>query len=149
MDILKLLQNKNSCLLKLLTYSTQFFNKIESGDFTHLDQFERERGRFFRVFQIYDQKISTLEQSLSSDEINKLSSSAREGIKSALEITFRNKNNTTRALIELDERIIQKIEEEKNKIKNILHHSDKQKQVLQKFKSSWISKSGIELDGVV
>jgi hypothetical protein len=127
----QLLENKKKCLLRFLEKSKNFLQESASGDFTHLSEFYNHREMSLEVIKRYDRKIEYLK-------------SQKNTISKAFQIFFQ---DILQSIQKVDEAIFQQIELEKNRLIQHLNITTSQKNLVKKFKSSWISESGISLDG--
>ncbi len=140
MNVLKLLHSKNRCLEKFLGCSQEFIFLAEQGDFSHLDKFHNRREVLMKAFVLYDQKISkTIQTLLPIEKTTELIQSARQ----AEEI----KCNLIQAISKVDQKIMLAIQKEQRRLQKELLASEKESQIVKKFKSSWVSESGETLDG--
>ena len=138
-DRLKLLTNKNRCLLKFLDKSKSFLSEIKNGDFTNLELFQNYRDTILTIMKLYDRKFGkTTEDEISTEilpavigAIDQLQSSSKELI---------------RLIFETDREIISIMEDEKIRLTSDLTQITRSEQMIRKFKSRWISECGEKLD---
>jgi len=140
MNVLKLLQSKNRCLEKFLKYSEEFLSQAEMGDLSSINEFQNRREGALKAVLLFDRKITEIIEELSSDE---KTNTLIESVKQALAA----KDELIQSILITDQKIIAKIEEEKERLLKELSTSDKSMQMVKKFKSKWISESGEKLDG--
>src|SRR5688572_23953438 len=142
MDVLKLLRSKNRCLEKFLRYSQEFLTYAEGGDLSTLQYFQSRRDATLKALQLYDRKISEMVAQLSPSE---RTTSLIESVRQTLEL----KGKLIQSILATDQKIISKIEDEKKRILQELSSSDRNKQLVRKFKSGWIAEAGEKLDGKI
>jgi hypothetical protein len=140
MDVLGLLRSKNRCLLRFLEASKSFLVEAQSqGTLPSLSEFETQREAILKAIGLFDRKIS--------DAIPHISKADRTPeLIQAVEKALTRKDEIMKDIIIADEKVLRLVEEEKNRITKELVTSQKSRQVLQKFKSSWVNESGEEID---
>ncbi len=137
MDVLSLLRSKNRCLEKFLALSREFLDagaQVES-----LNSFESRRDATLKAIELYDRKLG---EAISLITAIDRTPEMIEGVKRELA----RKESLVHQILDIDLRIIGKIEEEKNRLLQQVATARKGKEVLSRFKSSWIAESGEELD---
>lgn len=142
MDVLSLLQSKNRCLQRFLALSLEFWEHwevAEGAEIPDLSSFQRQRDAVIRALELYDRKISEV--------IGEMPAARRtpaliESVSQALD----QKETIIRKILDVDLKIIGKIEESKNQLLKEMASSSKSMDTLRKFKSSWIAPSGEGLD---
>jgi hypothetical protein len=127
----QLLENKKRCLLRFLEKSKDFLQEAKVGDFTNLSEFHTHREMSLEVIKRYDRKMECF-QVQEHPMFHSFQSFFQEILDS---------------IYTVDQEIFQQIELEKNRLMQNLHSTSSQKNIVKKFKSSWISESGISLDG--
>ena len=140
MDLLKLLQGKNSYLKKFLNCTEEFLPHAESGDFSTLNLFQKRRESALKALQFFDQKISIVLSAIPKSE-------KTPSLVSAVEKLLETKTQLIHAILSADQKVMATIENEKNRLLKEVTASDKNQQLVKKFKSSWVSESGEQLDG--
>jgi len=139
MEVLKLLQSKNRCLSRFLDGSRSFLLLAEKGDFSGLQLFQTQREATLKALELYDNKVSDLIENLpSADKTPALIEAVRKAEEQKTELI--------QSILLTDKKIISKIEEEKDRLQKQLSVTDKNAQLVKKFKSRWISESGEQLD---
>jgi hypothetical protein len=139
MDVLGLLQSKNRCLQRFLTLSEDFFSTIQNGDLSTLEMFQTRRESTIKALDLYDRKITeVISQLLPTERTQALI----DGVTRVLE----EKDRLIHRILAADEKIILKIEDEKNRVQRELSSSQKSRDMLKRFKSSWVPESGEEID---
>jgi hypothetical protein len=142
MDVLKLLHSQNRCLLKLLDKSRKFLADTESGDLSSLQFFQNYRDTVIKALILYDNKVS--------ETISKLSTSEKsETLIESVRKTQVLKEELLQAILCIDQKIITRIEDERNRLLQELSISNKNNQLVRKFKSTWIPEAGEKLDGKI
>ena len=145
MVVLKLLQSQNRCLERLLECTESFLEhsfKLNSRDFSGLTSFQDQREVFLKAIHLYDRKISEVVSLLSESDKSDINI---EKIRELIEV----KEVLTKKLFDIDQKIITEIENEKCRLAQELSESDKNSQLVKKFKSKWVSESGETLDGTI
>ena len=140
MDVLKLLQSKNRCLLNFLNQSKKFLAAAETGSLSGLQDFQNYRDATLKTLDLYDRKIT---DSISMLSISEKTAPFIRSVKDTQEL----KEELIRSILKTDQEIIEKIKEEKSRLLMELSASNKNNQMVKKFKSTWISESGEKLDG--
>ena len=139
MDVSSLLKSKNKCLEKFLELSSEFWDRAQTGDLSELVMFQTRREATLKAVDLYDRKINEIVSLMTSD---KNSPALVAEVKAALE----RKDALVKQILELDFKIIAKIEDEKARLVRELSSSRKSQEIAAKFKSTWIAESGEELD---
>lgn len=152
MNLLSLLQNKNRCLKKLFELTQSMigqcvFEENSTNSTTAFHATLEKRARMIEALQLYDKKIDLLTQSL-------FSQSKPEEIRNTpfgqqLTPYIQEANSLCQSILQVDQQLVQNLERQKTRIVTVLLQSDKQKNLLQKFKSSWVPESGMEIDGIL
>ncbi len=145
MDVLALLRSKNRCLERFLALSETFRERSRAGgeawcDLQSLNDFQDNRDASLKAIELYDRKIQ--------EAVDVLPSHMRQvpqlvdAVRSALE----RKEELVKRILEADLEVISKIEDVKNRLLKDLNGTRRSREVLSKFKSTWIPRSGEELD---
>jgi hypothetical protein len=142
MDLLKLVKNKNICLMSLLECSEQFYVHAQKDSLTMYATYEKKRGRLFKVLSAYDRLIDQCATELHLTQLD-------EHLSIQLRQLMDLQAKVTASLLSLNEKIMNTLEAQKNKLSHELGKSDQQRNLLSKFRSTWIPESGAELDGTV
>ncbi len=139
MDVIALLQAKNRRLERFRDLSMEFAASAETGDLSRLEDFERRRDKTFRAIEFFDVKISEVIAGLASEQrTSRLIEQVRQ------EMT--KNEGLVREILLADQRVIVSIETEKLRITQEVNSSRKHREVVSKFKSTWVTESGEELD---
>lgn len=139
-EIISLLRSKNRCLQQFLDLSASFWEEVDSGCFENVTSFETRRESMLKAIDLFDRKISEQVTLLPVDD--RQAPELVETVKRALH----DKEILIHRILSLDLRILKKIDEERERLMRELTSTNKQKDTLSKFKSSWVSASGEELD---
>jgi hypothetical protein len=142
MEVLNLLQSKNRCLGKFLSCSETFLAQVRTGDLSQLEPFQNQRDSILKALDLYDRKISELIEKLSPQE------KTPQFISSVKQIIARD-SSLFQSILQIDEQIVTEIEKEKARLTQELSASDKNNQMVKKFKSTWVAESGEMLDGKI
>ena len=139
MDVLGLLQTKNRCLSRFITLTEKFLETSENGDLSSLAEFEENREAVVKTVQLFDRKITEAVNLLRpQDRTPELISSVRRSIAQT--------DALLATVISTDSRVLTRITEEKNRILRDLSSSEKNKSMVNKFRSGWVPESGAEID---
>jgi len=134
-----LLDCKNRCLRRFLQSSLDYSGELEAGEFSGLQKFLLKRERIIKALDLYDRKISSV--------IEKMNPSARdELLLEEIRTRIVTKNDIVTRIMKLDAKIMDKIEGEMKSLVGELSGAKKTKGNISKFKSTWVAKSGEELD---
>lgn len=139
MDVVSLLESKNRCLSRFLQISEEFLLAADQGDFSSLELFHQRRDQALKTIELYDRKIALVTERVPTP---KERAAAAEQIRKILEI----RDDIVREILNTDERISARIEQEKTRITQELASSRQNQSKIGKFRSQWISESGEELD---
>ena len=142
MELLKLLKAKNAYLKKFLICTEDLVPLVESGDFSTLTAFQKRRDSILKGIQFFDQKISNALLNISETKTT-------PSLINAVVELVETKTHLIQTIILADQRIMAAIEAEKNRLQKEAIASDRSQQLVKKFRSSWISESGEQLDGKV
>jgi hypothetical protein len=135
MEIVRLLESKNRCLKRFLELTEAFLVSARAGDLTDLESFQTRREAILKTLSLYDQRITELVSSL--EHVDR-SSELVESVERAL----LEKDRLVHLIVATDDRIIELIEQERQRIALELTQSQKSHSTLKKFKSSWAPGSG-------
>jgi hypothetical protein len=142
MALLKALENRNRCLKQISEFSETFLARVLSGEMNDLDSFETWRNSAMKTLKLFDNHIKFLAKELSqTDRTEKLKTS----IKNILEIS----EKLIYYIINIDSRIIERIELEKTSLLQTLVTAEQNKKTLTKFRSEAVLRSGGQLDGKI
>lgn len=139
MDVLKLLRSKNRCLERFLEVTESFWGKAQNGDLQGLDRFQLDRDAALKAIDLFDRKIAEAASLLSKDALT-------FELKQAVEKCLAEREILIHQILETDLKIIGKIEEAKSAALKDLRSSAKSREILKKFKSTWIAEAGEEID---
>jgi hypothetical protein len=137
--LMSLLNAKNRCLERFLAISKEFGEKAAESAVEGLEQFQVRRDATLKAIELFDRKISEAARDISSSE-------RTPRLIDAVQAALDRKNELVQQILKADENVIQKIEQSKLDLLKELASSRKSKEVLSKFKSSWVAESGEELD---
>lgn len=142
MEVITLLQAKGRCLERFLQISIEGLSEIETGRFEGLGELERRRENLLRALQLFEEQITTaVTQLRPEDRSQDLSLQVSE------ELAFQEQRLAR--IQSVDDRISGLIREEQERI-HLQIQSTKQTQdqhsAHQKFKSQWVTDSGVGLD---
>ncbi len=143
MDVLTLLRSKNRCLLRFEQASLRFLRETEGAEISSIDtalpRLEHSSKRILTALGMFDRKIEEAITSMGDEaKTPQLIDEAR--IQSA------ETDRIVAMLLDLDESVISRIHECRERIAIELSSSEKNKQLMGKFKSTWAGSSGEELD---
>jgi hypothetical protein len=139
-DVLGLLRSKNRCLARFLEASQAFLLANETlGSLPSLDDFEIKREAILKAILLYERKI------------NEVAATLPAGVKTAMfiaqvEEALAAKDKILAEISVTDNRVLNLVEQEKMRVAKELTSSQKSRELMQKFKSSWVNESGEEID---
>src|SRR5690242_13648845 len=107
MDVLKLLQSKNRCLKRFLSYSQTLLDQVNGENFSTLEYFLHRRDVILKVLDLYDRKILDLITRLSPMEKTTYFIDFVKKIENTKETLIQN-------ILETDRNLTAKIEEARN-----------------------------------
>ncbi len=139
MTIVSLVQSKNRCLEKILTFSETFLSQSIDDDLIALESFQTQRDSIFKAMELYDRKITEMASTLTAEE-------KTPELLALVRAEMNRKDELTRQLLSIDDQVIQKITAVQHKLVAEISKSKKNKELLGKFKSSWLTESGEEMD---
>ncbi|MBL7715660.1 MAG: hypothetical protein JNL01_09350 [Bdellovibrionales bacterium] len=142
MDVLTLLKSKNKCLERFLSLSQQFVAETPSADsldMATLSQFEARREATLKAMDLFERKLSEAVSLLTPIE-------KTPELVAAVRAELERKEVLIHKILEVDLKIISKIEETKNQILREISSGKKNREVLSRFKSHWVPASGEGLD---
>lgn len=139
MDVLRLIGSKNRCLAQFEALSQNYVVLFEAGDFSGLAAFESGRASILKAIDLFDRKISEF--------LNRMPTAHRtpELIRATRELVDE-QDRLLASILKLDERIMSRLERARDATLQELNSSHKSRELMQKFKSSWVSESGEEID---
>lgn len=135
MDVLSLLRSKNKCLERFLELSKEF-----DGTFENLERFETRREATLKAIALYDRKIA---------EAATMLTPPFDHLKAAVEAEMARKEKLVHEILDVDLRIIGQIEELKNRLLQEVAVARKGREMLAKFRSTWVAESGEGLDDIL
>ena len=144
MEVLSLLQSENRCLEKLLSFSRQFLVCSQKREWSGLDDFDSKRQVFFKTLDLLDRKITEAAESLKNRSAI-LPLDVSESLQKELEL----RRDVIDRIIEVDAALIAELEKESKATSGDVASSRKNKDLVSKFKSSWLPQSGSEMDNQV
>ncbi|MBC7690403.1 MAG: hypothetical protein H7222_01430 [Methylotenera sp.] len=138
--ILKLMQSLNRCLEKMLVLSEEFLKEADARKaLPDLTRFEAERETILRGISLFDRKITEAATTLPKD-------ARTSQLISTITTLLDAKMLLVEKIVRVDAAISQKIEEAQAEITKKIQNSRKSKEVLGKFKSTWVNENGEEVD---
>jgi hypothetical protein len=139
MDVVTLLRSKNRCLERFLELSEDFLRPAEQGDLSALPSFEARREATLKAYQLFDRKAS--------EAISALTPADRTPeLVEAVSAALRRKEELVHRILDVDLRIISRIEQAKNDLLKELALSRRNQAAVGRFKSTWMPESGEGLD---
>jgi hypothetical protein len=143
MDVLTLLRSKNRCLLRFEQASLRFLGETEGAAVASVEnslpKLERSRSRILKALGMFDRKLDTA--------IGSLADEARtEAFLADVRAEAAETDRIVAGLLKLDESVVARIQECRERIAIELAASEKSKQLVGKFKSEWAGTSGEEID---
>lgn len=142
MDVIGLLQSKHRCLRRFLQVSEQFLAEIDRGDpsaLAGLEDFESRRETVIRTLGLIDKRITDVVRALPATS---RSSTLSEAIQGSLD----EEAALVQSILSTDNRIMARIEREKEHISKNLAAARKQHEIAGRFKSTWMPEAGDGLD---
>lgn len=140
MEVLKLLQSQNRSLRKMYTHSQDFLASSWSGDLNQLRLYEAKRAVIMRAMALYDNKIEEVIATLLPHE---RTPELIQNVRSCLN----EKSSLCQSILELDCAIMKMIHREQQKLSQLVSDSEKSRELMNRFKSTWMPESGESLDG--
>lgn len=137
MDVLTLLRSKNRCLERFLGLSREFV--ADGAPVGQLDLFESRRDATLKAIELYDRKIAETVPLITDQE-------RTPELIQRVSAELARKEVLVHQIVDLDLKIIGRIEEEKNKLLQQAAVARKGRQALSRFKSTWVPESGEGLD---
>jgi hypothetical protein len=142
MDVLKLLHSKNRCLERFLELSLGFLKSTDQQDFVLSDElvsFQSRRDATLKAMDLYDRKLT--------EAIGQLPPQQRTpALVQSVKAELTRKETLVLQILDIDLKIMGHIESEKNRILKDMASTRKSKDMLSKFKSTWVAELGEELD---
>lgn len=142
MEVIKLLESQNRCLNQFLKASETFLLEAQSGNLAGLELFQVQRDGILKALQLYDRKITEEASQLGSHQLT-------SPLKTSIQQALNHKKQIVEFIFKVDQAIIEEIEKEKKQLVQELSNSDKNHQLVMKFKSKWVTESGETLDGKI
>ena len=139
MDVLGLIKSKNRCLQRFLDLSNEFLASAEKGDLSGLETLQARRDSTIKAFDLFDRKVTEAVCALASSE-------RTETLRHAVTEALAEKERLIHEILRADDRILAAGEAEKKSIQQELIVSHRNREMLNKFKSTWIAEAGEELD---
>ena len=145
-EVLSLLRSKNRCLEKLKSATARFLeHPLEAivvpvpGD-DPLEKFDEERMSIVRAIELYDRKVDEILRNLPRASIK-----SENFVNEAREIMAEGQLLLAEVLA-TDETVFARIREAQNRVQKLGVDSRRSKETLSKFKSSWVTENGEEMD---
>jgi hypothetical protein len=142
MEVLKLMQSRNRCLVKFQECTLAFLKEAQAGNFSQIESFQKNRDYLIKAFQLYDRKLTSVIELLPRGYRTPLLLQEVSNENARSEYLIKN-------IFKLDQEVITLINEEKSKLQNELFESDRNHNQVNKFKSHWVSEAGEILDGKI
>ena len=139
MSLIGLLRSKNRYLEKFREISREFEQQADAGDFGGLERFQETRDKYLNAIARFDKQIETTVSAMPESE-------RTDDLKKKVSILMLDRENLVHEILAIDLRLMGRIETEKSRILRELTGTRKSKETLGKFKSSWMTSSGEELD---
>lgn len=139
MDVLTILRSKNRCLERFLELSLSFAREMDKDDLSGLAQFQERREDIIKALDLYDRKIT---EAVSLLPLIERTPELIQAVESALT----RKDELVHKILEEDLKIISRIEDTKNNTLREMGSTRKTKEIVGKFKSTWVPESGEGLD---
>ena len=139
MDVLTILRSKNNCLERFLALSLDFAKSMEANDLSGLAKFQENRENIIKALDLYDRKVSEVLVVLSPGQ-------RTPQLIQAVEAALAKKDELVHRILEEDLKIISGIEDAKNETLKELSATRKNKDLVGKFKSTWMTGAGEGLD---
>jgi hypothetical protein len=139
-EVLGLLRSKNRCLAKFLEASKMFLLENDTlGALPSLDAFELKREAILKAIFLYERKINETTQTLQAKD-------KTPEFVSLVEAALITRDKILAEISVTDNRVLNLVEQEKMRIAKELTSSQKSRELMLKFKSSWVNESGEEID---
>lgn len=142
MEVLKLLQSQNRSLRKLLTYSQEFLASSWDGSLATLQLYEAKRAVILRAMTLYDHKIEELVSALTPEQ-------KTPALIQEIRSCWVEKDQLCKNILELDRAVMKMIRNEQQRLTKLVADNEKSKNLMNRFKSTWVPESGESLDGKV
>lgn len=140
MDVLSLLRSKNRCLLRFLEASKTFISEASSqGGLPSLQEFELQRESILKAIALFDRKTTEAVAHISAEDRTPQLSKA---VGDLLQI----KDEILAEIMVVDQQVLKLVEEEKNRVAREIAANQKSRNLVQKFKSTWVTEAGEEID---
>jgi hypothetical protein len=126
-----------------LQASTEFLAQAKRTDeLPDLPAFEARRDAILKAIELYDRKVSEAVALLAPSP----SEAKPAALIQAVEAALKEKDILVHRILVIDDQILDRVEAEKTKVLKNLVQTQKSAQIAQKFKSTWVSESGEEID---
>jgi Fe2+ transport system protein B len=139
MSLTALLRSKNKYLSKFLKMSEEFLANANEGNLDELDKLQENREEILKNITRFDRKIEEIAAKLNEAE-------RTETLINTVKLSMLERESLVHKILETDLKLMEHIEAKKNKLIQDLHQNKKSREIVGKFKSSWIAESGEELD---
>ncbi|OFZ71986.1 MAG: hypothetical protein A3K03_12000 [Bdellovibrionales bacterium RIFOXYD1_FULL_44_7] len=139
MRIIALVRSKNKFLERFLKVSEEFLRPAALGDLSGVEAFSLSRDKMIKVMDMYDRRIEKECSELSVEQKN-------QELIVSLGVELDRKDNLIQKIAKVDAEIMQIIEQTKTDLTKELTQLQKSKETIGKFKSTWVSHSGEEID---
>lgn len=140
MTLIKIFEEKKRCFEKLLEHSSEFV-KV-AVDLDGYESFLKKRNVFITTIKFYNKLINkNLESFPHAEKTEFMIKSLSKLIQDESELIY--------TILDTNQKIILKLENEKLKIDEELKNSEKILKNIGRFKSSWVLESGSKLDGIL
>ena len=139
MNLLGLIRSRNRCLEKILTLTDDYSSQTDTSDLQGLEPFQEKRAVVFKAIDLYDRKISEVITEMPRQE-------KTNALVDAVKSLVSQKEELTRKIFISDDKILKKIEAAQRDISKEMQTARRNKASLNKFKSSWVTENGEEVD---
>lgn len=140
MDVLSLLRSKNRCLSRFLEASKNFLTEAQAhGTLPSLPDFELQRESILKAISLFDRKITEAIPHISAED-------RTPDLSKAVERSLQAKDQILAEIMIIDEQVLKLVEAEKNRVAREIASAQKSRNMVQKFKSSWVAEAGEEID---
>ena len=139
MNLLGLIRSRNRCLEKILALTDDYSSQTDTSDLQGLEPFQQKRAVVFKAIDLYDRKISEVITEMPRQE---KTNTLVDAVKSLVS----QKEELTRKIFISDDKVLKKIEAAQRDIAKEMQTARRNKESLNKFKSSWVTENGEEVD---
>lgn len=146
MDVISLFSGQNRCIERLVRLTREFVELLKSDPtdpFSEIDPLYKKREYVIQAFGLFEKKITQWFDEIPTFEERKRIANT---LKPVLTPILEQRKQILRELTFLDQKIFDKIQEEKSKICDEMGSIRKMKQTVSKFKSIWVSEAGEGID---